>query len=65
VASKIVADGCSTRLSGGRVPPTSLIVFSLVEYTLRVERLGCDDRRACDCKERTGAAPGSFTSGWE
>jgi|GEM_PF-5178463 len=27
VTSKIAAEGCSTTLSGGRVPPRSLMVF--------------------------------------
>jgi hypothetical protein len=30
VMSKIAADGCSTTLSGGRVPPRSLMAFSEV-----------------------------------
>ncbi len=30
--SKIVADGCSTRPSGGRVPPRSLISLPPVVY---------------------------------
>jgi hypothetical protein len=30
--SKIVAEGCSTTLCGGRLPPRSPIVFSSVKY---------------------------------